>query len=180
VTHQPPPQAGPSAPRPGLPPGEYTPWVTRVLAWIIDYIPLGFLSAIGVVAIVTIQKIETICAADETGLGIGEVCVTGRNGPALLAWVIFALALMGALAFAVWNYGYRQGTLGSSIGKSLMGFKVVGETSGQPIGFVKSFVRQLAHAIDGIPCYLGYLWPLWDAKRQTFADKLLKTICIPT
>jgi hypothetical protein len=26
--------------------------------------------------------------------------------------------------------------------------------------------------------YLGYLWPLWDAKRQTFADKICSTVVL--
>ena len=42
----------------------------------------------------------------------------------------------------VWNYGYRQGTTGSSIGKSIMKFKVVSEITGQPLGFGMSVVRQ--------------------------------------
>ena len=79
----------------------------------------------------------------------------------------------------VWNYGYRQGTTGSSIGKSIMKFKVVSEKTGQPIGFGMSIVRQLAHIIDGAICYIGYLFPLWDAKRQTIADKIMTTICVP-
>ncbi len=24
--------------------------------------------------------------------------------------------------------------------------------------------------------YIGYLWPLWDAKRQTFADNVCGTV----
>jgi hypothetical protein len=36
----------------------------------------------------------------------------------------------------------------------------------------------LAHILDSLPCYLGYLWPLWDAKRQTFADKVMGTVVI--
>jgi hypothetical protein len=44
----------------------------------------------------------------------------------------------------VWNLGYKQGTTGSSIGKSIMKFKVVSET-GQPIGFGLSVLRQIAH-----------------------------------
>jgi hypothetical protein len=39
-----------------------------------------------------------------------------------------------------------------------------------------AFVRDLAHIVDSLACYLGWLWPLWDAKRQTFADKLVKTV----
>ena len=36
-----------------------------------------------------------------------------------------------------------------------------------------SIVRQLAHIVDGIFCYVGYLWPLWDGKRPTLADKIM-------
>jgi uncharacterized RDD family membrane protein YckC len=41
-----------------------------------------------------------------------------------------------------------------------------------------TFVRGLAHIVDSIPCDLGYLWPLWDSKRQTFADKICGTIVV--
>jgi uncharacterized RDD family membrane protein YckC len=86
---------------------------------------------------------------------------------------------MLAVVFAIWNYGYRQGLTGSTIGKSVMRFKVVGEATGQPIGFGHSVLRQFAHIIDGITCNIGYLFPLWDAKRQTIADKIMSTVCLP-
>ena len=60
-----------------------------------------------------------------------------------------------------------------------MKFKVVSEQTGLPVGFGMSVVRQLAHFVDAIICYIGYLFPLWDAKRQTIADKIIKTICLP-
>jgi uncharacterized RDD family membrane protein YckC len=56
---------------------------------------------------------------------------------------------------------------------------VVSEQTGQPIGFGLSVLRQIAHAIDAVICYVGYLFPLWDAKRQTIADKILSTVCLP-
>ena len=40
------------------------------------------------------------------------------------------------------------------------------------------FVRQLAHIVDSLVCYLGWLWPLWDSKNQTFADKIMSTVVI--
>jgi uncharacterized RDD family membrane protein YckC len=58
-----------------------------------------------------------------------------------------------------------------------MGIKLVDERTGQPIGPGMSFVRDLAHTLDGF-FYLGYLWPLWDDKRQTFADKILSTVVV--
>ena len=59
-----------------------------------------------------------------------------------------------------------------------MGIKLVKAETGQPIGAGMAFVRQIAHILDGIPCYIGYLWPLWDDKRQTFADKVIGTYVI--
>ncbi len=84
-----------------------------------------------------------------------------------------------SFAYAFWNWGYRQGTTGSSIGKSVAKFKVVSEKTGRPVGFGMSIVRQLAHIVDSIICFVGYLFPLWDAKRQTLADKIMSTVCLP-
>nr|CRL75838.1 hypothetical protein CPGR_01575 [Mycolicibacter nonchromogenicus] len=89
------------------------------------------------------------------------------------------LGWSAALAYGIWNFGYRQGTTGSSIGKSVLKFKVVSETTGQPIGFGMSVLRQLAHIIDSAILGIGYLFPLWDAKRQTIADKIMTTVCLP-
>ena len=41
-----------------------------------------------------------------------------------------------------------------------------------------AFVRKLAHILDALPCYVGYLWPLFDAKKQTFADKVMNTVVV--
>ncbi len=89
------------------------------------------------------------------------------------------LASVVGLFYLIWNYGYRQGTTGSSIGKSVMKFKVVSEVTGQPIGFGMSVVRFLAHFVDAIICFIGFLFPLWDSKRQTLADKIMTTVCLP-
>ena len=88
-----------------------------------------------------------------------------------------------SIAYWVWNFGYRQGTTGSSIGKSIMKFKIVSEKTGQPIGFGMSIVRELIYLVAAFAC--GILWlvavlfPLWDPKRQTLVDKIVSTIALP-
>ncbi len=72
---------------------------------------------------------------------------------------------------------YQEGTTGQTIGKGAVNIRLVREADGQPIGFGMAFVRRLAHILD-CPCYLGFLWPAWDAKKQTFADKLCGTIVV--
>ena len=78
----------------------------------------------------------------------------------------------------MWNICLKQGRTGYSIGKGVVGIKLIKLDSGQPMGAGLSFVRQIAHVVDGLPCYIGYLWPLWDAKRQTFADKIMGSVVI--
>jgi uncharacterized RDD family membrane protein YckC len=145
-----------------------------VFAWLIDFIPVAILEGIGYGLLLGTQ--ESACVTDTSEYNLGEFCATGAS---TLGQVSFIIAWVLSIAYIVWNYGYRQGTTGSSIGKTIMKFKVVSEKTGQPIGFGMSIVRQLAHIIDGAICYIGYLFPLWDAKRQTIADKIMTTICLP-
>jgi uncharacterized RDD family membrane protein YckC len=37
------------------------------------------------------------------------------------------------------------------------------------------FVRQLCKIISGVVCYLGFLWMIWDPKKQTWHDKIVTT-----
>jgi uncharacterized RDD family membrane protein YckC len=84
------------------------------------------------------------------------------------------------LALALWGYNrwFQTGKTGRSWGKKALGISLVAEATGQPIGAGKAFLRDIAHIIDGIICYIGYLFPIWDAKRQTLADKIVKTVVV--
>lgn len=157
-----------------LPTEAYTEWFTRVVAWLLDYIPILCLLGVGWAVLLGTQ--ETDCLTEVSEYDLSESCAMGASTVGLLT--IGSTSVL-ALAYVIWNYGYRQGATGSSIGKSIMKFKVVGEKTGEPIGFPMSIVRQVAHTLDAVICYIGYLFPLWDAKRQTIADKLIGTICLP-
>lgn len=92
--------------------------------------------------------------------------------------VVYPVAALVGLAFLVWNSGYRQGRSGQSLGKSVLGTRLVSVGSGEPVGFGRALWRQVVHLLDGIPLGLGYLWPLWDERRQTFADKICSTLVV--
>lgn len=109
------------------------------------------------------------------------------QGPILVLYVIAAIAgstalmllvVVAALGWGIYNYGVQQGTTGYTLGKGIVGIKLVSEPTGQPVGTGLAIGRMFVHIIDGIPCYIGYLWPLWDAKKQTFTDKVLTQIVI--
>ena len=45
---------------------------------------------------------------------------------------------------------------------------------GEPSGPWGLLLRDLAHLLD-TASVVGWLWPLWDSQRRTFADMLLRT-----
>ncbi|OBF81921.1 hypothetical protein A5791_04955 [Mycobacterium sp. 852002-51163_SCH5372311] len=176
----PPPSSGAVAPPPpgpavrAQPTENYTPWTTRALAGLIDYGPVYLVIGIGAVLNAVLTGSGS-CAPNASGYTATTQC----SEPSVIGPVSFAVLLLAGLAYMLWNNGYRQGTTGSSIGKSIMKFKVVSEITGQPLGFGMSVLRQLAHTADAAICYIGFLLPLWDGKRQTLADKIMTTVCLP-
>jgi Mce-associated membrane protein len=62
---------------------------------------------------------------------------------------------------------------GWSLGRALFGIAVVGR-DGAAIGPWTLLLRDLAHLLD-TASVVGWLWPLWDSRRRTFADLLLRT-----
>jgi uncharacterized RDD family membrane protein YckC len=87
------------------------------------------------------------------------------------------LLALAALAWGIYN-GYLQGETGQSYGKKQAGIRLLSQANGQPIGGGAGVGRFFVHIVDGIPCYVGFLWPLWDPMKQTFADKIMKTVVI--
>ena len=152
-------------------PANYASWGKRVGAVLIDgligllfYIP----AFIGIVM---------IAAASETTTMADGTTTIENNDIGILPVLLILLGALAYLAFIIWNLLIKQGRTGYTIGKGVLGIKLIGERDGQPIGAGMCFVRQIAHILDGF-CYIGYLWPLWDAKNQTFADKIMNTIVI--
>jgi uncharacterized RDD family membrane protein YckC len=100
---------------------------------------------------------------------------------AILPWSMYFLAsvVQWGLGLAWWAYlGYKTGMTGVTFGRSIAKVKVISEETGQVIGVQNGIIRQLAHILDSAICLVGWLFPLWDPKRQTLADKICKTVAI--
>lgn len=168
-TPPPPPPAYGSAPQYGSAPppaygqpsaqgvGTLALWPQRALGYLIDvalYIPGYILMGIG------IPKVD---AATNTTSGFG---------------VLYFVGLLYILGIAIWNRWIKGGTTGQTIGRGVLGTKLISEKTGQPVGPGMAFVRDLAHIVDAVICYVGFLFPLWDSKRQTLADKIVSTVVV--
>jgi uncharacterized RDD family membrane protein YckC len=90
-------------------------------------------------------------------------------------YYLFLVIGIGYLAYNRWLLGGQ----GQSYGKRVVGMRLLSEDTGQPIGTLNAFLRDLCHFIDGIICFVGFLFPLWDVKRQTIADKIMRTVVVP-
>lgn len=136
--------------------GPYAEWPQRVLASLID-------GAIVIAGYIVVIIVAAIFGKVADGLGV----------------LVLFVGYLGVLGFAIWNQILVQGNTGQSIGKKQIGIKLISEPTGQPLGPLMTFVRAIAHVLDSI-CLIGYLWPLWDEKKQTFADKVMTSIVIKT
>lgn len=65
-------------------------------------------------------------------------------------------------------------TINNSLGRTFFGITVV-RRGGSAAGPWRLLARDAAHLIDTAAVMLGWLWPLWDSGRRTFADMLLRT-----
>jgi uncharacterized RDD family membrane protein YckC len=89
------------------------------------------------------------------------------------------LARVGDLV--LWS-GYfialEGGRSGQTVGKRLAQIRVADATTGEPIGLGRAVVRHVGRWVSGIALGLGYLWMLWDPRRQTWHDKMSGSLVI--
>jgi uncharacterized RDD family membrane protein YckC len=144
-------------------------WGRRALALIIDALIL-----------------LALCLPGAVVLGLGAAADSDGSGPDQPNGSLVALGAALALAGVVvhfWQQGWRQGARGQSWGKQLLGIWLVRFAGGRPpgggTGLGRLLLRMvLGNASCGLYTLLTYLWPLWDANRQTLDDKILTTVVI--
>lgn len=154
----PPPPAPAGAPSSGL-----ANFGQRLVAYFLDGIIIGVPFAIlFFVAIAAAPKELVVC---EGGTAICEQ-PTGAGFAMLL--VVY---LVGFVA-AIWYIAEFEGRRGATIGRRVMGTRVVDAQSGDVIGAGRAVGRYFGKIVSGIPCYLGFFWMLWDTDNQTWHDKM--------
>jgi Mce-associated membrane protein len=94
--------------------------------------------------------------------------------PGSWAWWVTAVAGVLIVLSIVVNRQLLPGVTGWSLGRALFGIAVV-RSDGEPAGPWRLLVRDVAHLLDTAALFVGWLWPLWDARNRTFADLLTRT-----
>jgi len=169
-------QQVPGYPPPSLP-IPYASWLQRVAGRLLDGL-FGLLASLPIliglaVLFGTATYTKTV---DANGTEVQEMHLS--HGGATAGIILIGFGAIFVIAFEIWNVFVRQGTTGYSLGKSVVGIKLIKESTGRPIGTGWAFLREILHVVDGALFYLGWLWPIWDRRRQTFADKIVETVVI--
>lgn len=176
-----PPPGGPPAPAPppqgplgqqqgGPPPSQYSAgggarapranFAQRLVAFIIDTVLLWVVFFI----------LSTI-------LG-GALSATDSSG------IMAGVGILGILVFLVIGVGYyvffEGSESGQTIGKKAMNIRVLSTETGGSLGYGKAGLRYVGKIISSIPCYLGYLWMLWDQDQMTWHDRISASVVVPT
>ena len=134
----------------------------RFLAYLID----GFL--IGLV-------VGIFYAAGATMAVLAIDADKGTTAPtAYVGMALMVLGLVVAVLYRPWCW-VKAG--GQTIGYKAMGLRVVRLRDGGPIGWGQALGRFLSYIISGI-FGLGYIWILFDGRRQGWHDKLAGTVVI--
>ena len=124
-------------------------WAARAGAFVIDVV-------IGVLTVATLVLVAWTTAQRSP---LWWVCVVA-GGLTLLAVVVNRLLL--------------PAVTGWTLGRAALGIQVVGR-DGEPAGPWRLLLRDLAHLLDTAAVFVGWLWPLWDSRRRTWADLLART-----
>jgi uncharacterized RDD family membrane protein YckC len=159
----PPPSGGPLQPGPVAPWGApLATWLQRVGGYLLDYVLY-----VPFIILAFIFMPKTVTTTDFNG----NISTSTSGGSLALALLMYLVIV----AIFIYNRCYLGGK-GQSFGKKQVGLLLLAESTGQPIGTGKAFLRDVCHILDSMACYVGWLFPLWDAKRQTFADKIMTTV----
>ena len=136
---------------------------SRMEAFVIDIVILSVVQLVGaafVRAILNFFKltglvsyIKTLLENSAFQIGSGVVLIT--------------LLVIGYYTF-FWTL------VGFTPGKAILGLKVA-RKNGSKVSFGRALVRFFAYWISALPLFLGFLWVLWDPKRQGWHDKIAGT-----
>jgi uncharacterized RDD family membrane protein YckC len=171
AAYQPPPAFGSASHR------AYAGFGARLGAKILDgLIVVAMMIPAIVIGVVLVRIALDDCFSVPNSDGTSSIeCPDGalKAGPLLGAIAIYIIGALAALAIYC-----RWVGRGQTPGMKATGIRVVDAQTSAPIGTGRAVGRYFASILSGIPCYLGYLWMLWDADKQTWHDKMVNSVVV--
>ncbi len=142
--------------------GRYAGFVTRLVAFIIDR------AIVAIIVFIAVWAIEWLMNAFEINI---LLFAEGKE------WQIPLVLGVGIYLGVrlIYDIGFWLLT-GQTPGKRVLGVRVV-RTDGKRLSFWNALRRVIGYIVSSI-LFLGYLWILFDNRRQGFHDKLAGTMVV--
>jgi uncharacterized RDD family membrane protein YckC len=134
--------------RPSLAAGNYSSFRRRLLGWVVDSIIL------------------TVLAMIIPGLSPLSLASYGTAVAAITYWLLSSLYYV---PFWAWR--------GQTPGKMLVGIVIV-DAQGGKLGPRRAIIRYATNFLSQFCFLLGYLWVIWDNKKQAWHDKVAGTYVV--
>lgn len=109
--------------------------------------------------------------------------IFGLSGSGLSGTLRITVQIIGLVVFWVY-FVFLTHKYGQTLGKRAMSIRVQKEVTGERLDTVSTILREvvgrgleaiLSLVLIGI---LGYFWMLWDDKKQTWHDKIAKSVVV--
>ncbi|HEY5436447.1 MAG TPA: RDD family protein [Candidatus Limnocylindrales bacterium] len=131
----------------------------RFIAYLVDALIMGAI----MMAVTVVLNVIAAAAASN-----GYTRLAGAS-------VLFLLAIfLVYLVYMPWFWGHG----GQTPGMKVFHLRVVRENDGGPVTMGQAFVRLIGFWVSIAVFYLGFIWILFDARRQGWHDKIAGTVVI--
>jgi uncharacterized RDD family membrane protein YckC len=107
--------------------------------------------------------------------GLIDAIIIGVPTAILMMILPMAFAYLLALVAGIGYQVYFWTSTGQTVGKQVMGLKVVSAETGELLDMGGAALRYVGYMVSAIPLYLGFFWILWDPKHDAWHDKIAKT-----
>ncbi len=171
------PQAGSGAYQPvagwGQPVYEPAGFWRRFGAMLIDGLVIGIPANVVNRLLPAILGVDPIQFCEQQDGSI-ELCGGVSLGEVIVVSVVGLATAVAGIAYLVILDGRHTRTLG----RRAVGIRVVDADTLLPIGGWRALGRYFARILSALPCLLGYFWMLWDGRKQTWHDKMVRSVVI--
>lgn len=135
----------------------------RALAMAIDITGIHFLSVLlGSFSLVFLSIFTDTSLAEGISETSNSVQVAG-----------YAMTIVMNLFY----FTYFPAITGKTLGKKILGLKIV-KASGEPLTASTAFLRWVGYLVSALFAWLGFIWIIFDRKKQGWHDKIAETVVL--
>jgi uncharacterized RDD family membrane protein YckC len=115
--------------------------------------------------------ISSFISATLALFGLTDIVVSYLLSGRLVSSIILFLILMANFLLIGFYFVLSWNLIGSTPGDLVMGLRVV-KTDGENVSFWRSFLRLIGAVVSAVFLFIGFIWALFDRRRQGWHDKV--------